>query len=106
VRSGETASEEEALTALQAGLDAAAAASKVAGKRSPDPMARRLLLLHWAALGLAHSDHDLVVFFEGTGILFPETVMRPRPRIERRLTPVTEARRPSRRATARARIES
>ncbi|WP_328486002.1 hypothetical protein [Streptomyces zaomyceticus] len=41
--------EDEAVAALQAGLDAATAAAKAAGKRL-DPMARRLLLLRRAAL--------------------------------------------------------
>lgn len=41
--------EDEALAALEAGLDAATVAAKAAGKRL-DPMARRLLLLRRAAL--------------------------------------------------------
>ncbi|MET9374033.1 hypothetical protein ABZX98_07765 [Streptomyces sp. NPDC002992] len=42
--------EDEALAALQAGLDAATAAAKAVGKRRLDPRARRLLLLRRAAL--------------------------------------------------------
>lgn len=41
--------EDEALAALEAGLEAAMAAAKAAGRR-PDPIARRLLLLRRAAL--------------------------------------------------------
>ncbi|MGA5065562.1 hypothetical protein ACPB9E_17680 [Streptomyces exfoliatus] len=42
--------EDEALTALEPGLDAAATAAKAAGKHRLDPMAGRLLLLRRAAL--------------------------------------------------------
>lgn len=42
--------EDETLAALQAGLEAATAAAKSAGKRRLDPMARRPLLLRQATL--------------------------------------------------------